>query len=190
MAMRPTFLLAMVATVLTGLPADETTTGAGRAAAAEQTGFERWTEVRWPFAVDQWGKGRAFECAAAYCGTAITLYLRPKIGFCNCSTGVSDDAELDRVGDLELLGSGFIGVRDGRPVSVGWMRVRSRPYGVAAISPAASRHALVVAFNDKCDVVVATVSTEGDGMTGAERAALDLLESNRVLRWIERELGI
>ena len=187
--MRPTLLLAMVAGVLTGLHADEATTGGGRAPTAEQAGLERWTEVQWPFAVDQWGKGRAFECAAADCGTAIALYLRPKIGFCNCTTGISDDAELDRVGDLELLGSEFKGIREGRAVSVGWMRGRSRPYDVA-ISPAASRRALLIAFNDKCDVVVATVLTERDGMTGAERAVLDLLESNRVLRWIERELGI
>jgi hypothetical protein len=69
------------------------------------------------------------------------------------------------------------------------MRARSRSYDVA-ISPAASRRALVIAFNDKCDVAVATILSERDGMTGAERAALDLLESNRVLRWIGRELGI
>jgi hypothetical protein len=69
------------------------------------------------------------------------------------------------------------------------MRARSRSYDVA-ISPAASRRALVIAFNHKCDVAVATILSERDGMTGAERAALDLLESDRALRWIERELGI
>jgi hypothetical protein len=32
-----------------------------------------WTDVRWPFPVDQWGAaGKAFECRAA-CGTAVTL---------------------------------------------------------------------------------------------------------------------
>ena len=61
-----------------------------------------WTEVKWPFPLDQWGLGRAFRCGAADCGTEINLYLRAKIGFCNCATGVSDDAELDRVGDLEI----------------------------------------------------------------------------------------
>ena len=59
-----------------------------------------WTEVKWPFPIDQWGTGRAFQCDAETCGTEIKLYLRPKLGFCNCATGVADDAELDRVGDL------------------------------------------------------------------------------------------
>ena len=67
-----------------------------------------WSEVKWPFPLDQWGNGRAFVCAAADCGAEISLYIRPKIGFCNCATGVSDDAELDRVGDLELFSDKFM----------------------------------------------------------------------------------
>ena len=90
-----------------------------------------WTEVKWPFPLDQWGTGRAFQCAAADCGAEIRLYLRPKLGFCNCTTGVADDAELDRVGDLELLSDKFEGLSDGRPITVGWMKGRSRPYQVA-----------------------------------------------------------
>ena len=57
-----------------------------------------WTEVVWPFPIDEWGGGWAFQCKAADCGIDIKLYLRPKIGFCNCQTGVADDEELDRVG--------------------------------------------------------------------------------------------
>ena len=53
-----------------------------------------WTEVGWPFPLDQWGRGRAFQCKAADCGREVKLYLRAKIGFCNCATGVADDAEL------------------------------------------------------------------------------------------------
>src|SRR5712664_1452446 len=64
-----------------------------------------WTEIAWPFALDQWGRGRAFQCEAADCGTDVNLYLRPKIGFCNCQTGVADDEELDRVGDVDIIGS-------------------------------------------------------------------------------------
>src|SRR5919198_881687 len=110
-----------------------------------------WSEVKWPFPMDQWGLGRAFQCRAADCATDISLYLRAKLGFCNCTSGVSDDAELDRVGDLELLSSKFDGLRDGRPITVGWMKGRSRPYRVTmAYAPA--RSALAIAFNDKCDV--------------------------------------
>jgi hypothetical protein len=35
-----------------------------------------WTEVQWPFPIDQWGKGKAFRCKAADCGAEVKLYLR------------------------------------------------------------------------------------------------------------------
>ena len=53
----------------------------------------RWVEVNWPFAIDQWGSGRAYTCRAADCGTNVDLYLRRKLGFCNCR-GVEDDDSL------------------------------------------------------------------------------------------------
>ena len=34
----------------------------------------------------------------------MTLYLRAKVGFCNCTTGIAEDEEIDRVGDLSLVG--------------------------------------------------------------------------------------
>src|SRR3974377_881897 len=64
-----------------------------------------WTETKWPFLQDQWGIGKAFVCMPADCGVKINLFSRPKIGFCNCSTGVSDDAELERVADTEFIAS-------------------------------------------------------------------------------------
>jgi hypothetical protein len=53
-----------------------------------------WTEVEWPFPIDEFGGGWAFQCKAADCGVEVNLYLRPKIGFCNCQAGgsVSDFA--------------------------------------------------------------------------------------------------
>ena len=120
-----------------------------------------WTEVKWPFPLDQWGTGKAFHCRAADCGTEINLYLRAKLGFCNCATGVSDDDELDRVGDLELYSDKFKGLSEGRFITVGWMKGRSRPYQVD-MRYGAPRTALAIAFNDKCDVVVATVAADRD----------------------------
>ena len=63
--------------------------------------------AKWPgrFPTDQWGKGKAFRCKARDCGTEVNLYIRAKIGFCNCTTGIADDEELDRLGDLDLIGS-------------------------------------------------------------------------------------
>jgi len=171
------------------LAGDVMTVGAGERAsmAAAPVRAAAWSEVKWPFALDQWGTGRAFRCRAADCSADVELYLRAKLGFCNCSTGVADDTELDRVGDLELLSQKFDGLRDGRTISVGWMNGRSRPYRVA-IPYAPPRTALAIAFNDKCDVVVATVLAAD--VATAERAALAFLNGDLVLRWAERELGL
>jgi hypothetical protein len=147
-----------------------------------------WTEIKWPFPIDQWGTGRAFRCGPADCGLEINVYLRPKIGFCNCIMGVSDDAELDRVGDLELFSQDFRGLANGQPISVGWMNGRSRAYNVL-IPYAQPRDVLAIAFNDQCDVMVATILAERDQLPAAERLAIDFLNGQRVLRWAKAELG-
>ena len=69
------------------------------------------------------------------------------------------------------------------------MKGRSRPYQVE-IRYGAPRTALAIAFNDKCDVVVATVAAGRDHLAAAERAALEFLNSDRMLRWAEAELGL
>jgi len=145
-----------------------------------------WIEVKWPFPIDQWGTGRAFQCGADSCGVTLNLYLRPKIGFCNCARGVYDDTELDRVGDIELLGPQFVGIDQGQPVTVGWMQGRSRTFTIAGPFQAPST-ALAIAFNDKCDVVVATVTAADP--SGARRATLQFLNTDLVLRWARAELG-
>jgi hypothetical protein len=55
-----------------------------RAMEPPQRGSDRpaWTEIPWPFASDPWGRGRAFRCMAAVCGSGIDIYLRANIGFC------------------------------------------------------------------------------------------------------------
>src|SRR5688572_30245476 len=63
-----------------------------------------WTETTWPFLADEWGKGKAFRCKAADCGAEVAVYVRAKIGFCNCTTGVADDDELERLSDFRLMG--------------------------------------------------------------------------------------
>ncbi len=144
-----------------------------------------WTEVTWPFPVDQWGGGWAFQCKAADCGTDVNLYLRPKIGFCNCQTGVADDEELDRVGDLDIIGSERSALGPGRSIAVRSMKGRSRVYKVGA--PAKS--VLSLAFNNRCDVTVATVATDGDPVA-QEQAVLEFLNGNLVLERIEEVLGL
>jgi hypothetical protein len=145
-----------------------------------------WTASTWPFPVDQFGGGWAFQCKAADCGTNVNLYLHPKIGFCNCQTGVADDEELDRVGDVDLVGSGGSALGAGRAIAVRSMKGRSRGYKVGA---ALAKAVLSIAFNSRCDVTVATVVADGDPVV-QEQAVLDFLNSDLVMRRIEEVLGL
>jgi hypothetical protein len=147
-----------------------------------------WTETRWPFLTDQWGNGKAFVCAPTDCGVKVNVYVRPKIGFCNCSTGVSDDAELERVGDTDLVSRGPGARGPGRPIKVGWMHGRSRHY--AASDGDTGERLLSVAFNDECDVVVA-LATFGDADPAPMEAAIvGFLNSNPMVVWAKKELGL
>ena len=144
-----------------------------------------WTEAMWPFPIDQWGEGWAFQCKATDCGTDVNLYLRPKIGFCNCQTGVADDEELDRVSDIDLIGSERSALGPGRPITVHWMKGRSRGYAAGARS---AKPVLSLAFNDRCDVIVATV-VAGDAPVAQEQAVLEFLNGDLVRHWAEAVLG-
>jgi hypothetical protein len=145
-----------------------------------------WNEAAWPFPIDQWGQGWAFQCKAADCGTDVNLYLRPKIGFCNCQTGVADDEELGRVSDLDLVGSERTAPGPGRPITVHWMKGRSRGYTVTAPS---EKPVLSLAFNNRCDVIVATV-VAGNDPAAQEQAVLEFLNGDWVLHWAQVVLGL
>ena len=152
-------------------------------------GRPAWTEVSWPFAPDEWGKGKAFHCKAADCGNEVTVYVRAKIGFCNCTTGVADDAELERLSDFVLMGEKIDQLGPGRPIRVAWMNGRSRSY-VVAKPVRAGRSALSVAFNDRCDAIVATAMIGGARPDAAEPTIIALLNDDRVIKWAEITLGL
>jgi hypothetical protein len=160
--------------------------GAGTGAAAMSRAG--WTEIKWPFPIDEWGTGRAFVCRAADCGSEISLYLRGKAGFCNCTTGVTDDGDLDRVGDLTLLSDRFVGLAEGHPVAVDGMNGRSRPYEVS-LPLWRSETAVAIALHAKCDALVATVVADRDQLAVAEWRALGFLGGDTVLHWAKAELG-
>jgi hypothetical protein len=145
-----------------------------------------WTEATWPFPIDQWGQGWAYQCKAADCGIDVDLYLRPKLGFCNCQTGVADDEELDRVSDVDLVGSERSALGPGRPITVQFMKGRSRGYTVGAPS---AKSVLSLAFNNRCDVIVATV-VAGDKPVAQEQAVLEFLNGDLMLHWAEQVLGL
>ncbi|HXW24079.1 MAG TPA: hypothetical protein VEK73_04980 [Xanthobacteraceae bacterium] len=158
-------------------------------AAVTPPGRPVWSEVEWPFPTDQWGKGKAFQCKPADCGTEVDLYLRAKIGFCNCATGVADDDELERVGDIALIGGEASALAPGRAIAVAWMKGRSRPYAVAKSFPPAES-ALALALNEHCDAIVATLVMARGRASAMEGPAIDFLGSDVVLRWAERTLGL
>jgi hypothetical protein len=148
-----------------------------------------WAEAQWPFAMDEWGKGKAFRCLAADCGAEVNLYIRAKIGFCNCTTGVSDDDELNRLSDFNLMGDKLSVLGPGHPIAVAWMTGRSRSY--AAVGPLrAGQSALAVAFNDHCDAIVATIVVAHDRPTIIEPSVIEFLNSKTILHWAEVTLGL
>jgi hypothetical protein len=148
-----------------------------------------WRAVRWPFPMDQWGKGTAFQCSASDCGTEINVYLRAKIGFCNCTTGVSDDEELDRISDYDLLGGQPVALGPGRPITIGWMNGRSRAFSVGG-AQVAGPAALSVGFNDHCDAIVATAVLGREQTAAIEPAVMEFLNSKTVLQWVGVALGL
>ena len=148
-----------------------------------------WTEVQWPFPTDEWGKGKAFRCNATDCGAVVNFYIRAKIGFCNCTTGVSDDDELARLSDFNLMGDKPSVLAPGHPIAVAWMKGRSRSYAIAHPFQL-GRSALSVAFNDHCDAVVATVVVTNDQPATIEPSVIEFLNSKTILSWAEVTLGL
>jgi hypothetical protein len=148
-----------------------------------------WSEAAWPFPMDQWGKGKAFTCKASDCGVAVTVFIRAKIGFCNCSTGVADDDELDRISDYDLFDNKLAAQGEGGPIAVAWMKGRARAFGFTGALHGA-KSALSVGFNDRCDAIIATAVVDAGSPKAVEQAVLGFLNGPTVLRWAEVTLGL
>ena len=152
-----------------------------------------WVEIKWTFAVDPWWLSKAFACDRATCGADITLLVRAKLGFCNCATGVADDAELDRIGDFQMISRQHSPIADGRPITVAGLKGRSRSYTMdSAVLVGGS--ALLIGVNDRCDALVATAAIANPASSTpssvAEQAVVDFLDSPRVKSWVETALGL
>ena len=152
-------------------------------------GHPAFAEVRWPFPTDEWGEGKAFRCAAKDCGVEVNVYIRAKIGFCNCSTGVSDDNELDRLSDFNLMGDKPSVLGPGHEINIAWMKGRSRAYTVTEPYHAPGS-VLAIAFNDRCDAIVATAIVAHDGAQAIEPSVIEFLNSEVIVHWAEVTLGL
>jgi hypothetical protein len=141
-----------------------------------------WHEIAWPFPRDGWPAGRAFRCAPDTCGGDLEVYVRPKIGFCNCDSGVADDDEVDRVADLDLISPHFVALAPGRAIRIADMAGRSRAYDLAMSD--GSRHSAVgIAVSRRCDLLVAVGQGKG-AASEVQRAALEFLASSDIARWM------
>jgi hypothetical protein len=152
-------------------------------------GHPKFAEVRWPFPTDEWGEGKAFRCLAKDCGVDVNVYIRAKIGFCNCSTGVSDDNELDRLSDFNLMGDKPSVLGPGHEINIAWMKGRSRAYTVTEPYHAPGS-VLAIAFNDRCDAIVATATVAHDGPQAIEPSVIEFLNSEIIVHWAEVTLGL
>lgn len=182
-------LAALAAAALAGSAALFSARAPTRAEAAGAVTRPGFAEVKWPFPIDQWGSGKAFRCGPPDCGAEVILYLRAKIGFCNCTTGVADDEELERVGDVTLIDGNHAAAALGQPISVAWMKGRKRSYSTTN-ALRAKRSLLAIAVNDRCDVVVATAIVDSRDPASAEGAVLEFMSSDAILRWVEITLGL
>ncbi len=141
-----------------------------------------WREIAWPFPRDGWPAGRAVRCDAEACGFAIEIYVRPKLGFCNCDTGVADDDEVDRVADIDLISPRFSPREAGRAVTVAGMTGRQRSYDLA-MPDGTSPVAFGIAVSRRCDLLVAVAKGRGDAKEIA-RVAIEFLESPAMRSWM------
>jgi hypothetical protein len=143
---------------------------------------EGWREIAWPFARDGWPAGRAFRCSSQACGEEVEIYVRPKIGFCNCDSGVADDDEVDRVADLDLISERFVPVEAGQPIQLAEMRGRLRAYELS-MADRSRRLAVGIAVSRRCDLLVAVAHGNGTA-AGVQAIALKFLRSNDMTRWM------
>jgi len=113
--------------------------------------------------------------------------VRPKIGFCNCDSGVADDDEVDRVADLDMISPNFVPRAPGRVVRVAEMSGRARAYDLD-MAGGAHHSAVGFALSHRCDLLVAVAQGKADA-PDVQRAALVFLGSQTMTHWMRAALG-
>jgi hypothetical protein len=160
-----------------------------RAEIRQDMGLQKlgWREIAWPFPRDAFPAGRAFRCQQASCGEGSELYVRAKPGLCNSKTGVADDEEVDRVADLDLVGTGATPEGTGQVGQFGDFVGRSRSYDLR-VANGSHASAVGVALSRRSDMIVAVV--KGTGPTPLlQQAVQQFFVSNDVQRWMVSALN-
>ena len=148
---------------------------AGAAGSAARSGADRpeqtWTEIGWPFLLDEWGAGQAFRCEDKACGLEARLFVRAKRGFCNCFQGVADDAEVDRLTDFVLFGGPSRPSGAGRAIAIGDRSGRVRSFTVDSAEMPSRRAVSLVVAKD-CEALVATLIADREVAAAAADVAI------------------
>lgn len=144
-----------------------------------------WTEVAWDLPLDNWGQGRVWHAIGAT-GGEIRLFARTKTGFCNCFNGIADDAEIDRIGDVDLHGDNFTPAGAGQFTSIGDLSGRKRLFAATQRWNGA-RHVLSIVAASDCKAVVATLVSDQAISPAAEASAVALLTGEPFRRWADNQ---
>jgi hypothetical protein len=142
----------------------------------------------WPFAQDGWPTGRAFRCNSASCGGGLDVYIRAKIGLCNCSNGITGDAEVDAVSDVDLLAADFAPLAPGAAVAVGGMQGITRAYRLVEPN-GVGRRAAGLALSNRCDLVAIASLGAWAGMPKGTEAISTLISRAEIASWLRNQMG-
>jgi hypothetical protein len=130
-------------------------------------------DTAWPFLIDQWGTGRALRCEGPQCGDT-KLYVRSKVGFCECFNHVDAD-DVDRLTDFDLLGGEHVvPLGPGRPLAVAGHSARLNAFRLES-AKRPPRQAVSVVVESDCQAVVAMLVSARAPSPAVEAAVLDLM---------------
>ena len=141
-----------------------------------------WRAADWGRPIDNWGTGMAFVCDNDACPGGARLFARTKVGFCNCYSGVADDEELDRIGDVDLHGETFNPVAPGVVTEVGPLKGRKRLFDIPN-RWFGTTHVLSIVVATDCKAVVATIVSGTAVTPEEERAAVAVLNDKPFQEW-------
>ena len=143
---------------------------------------EGWRPVDWPLIKDQFDAGLALECLGSGCANFSAVTVRAKIGFCNCVSGVSDDDELERIGDAGAISEAYVPLGAGQETVVDGLKGRERLYRLND-QPVL----LSLAYSHRCDAIA--VTARGFEAGAAAQQVKQLLESRAVRDWVDARLN-
>jgi hypothetical protein len=145
-----------------------------------------WQKAHWPYGHDGWPAGLALQCSSGQCRNDQLILTRVKFGFCNCETGVRDDAEVDYVADVDLIDAQFTPIENGQSVTLFGLRGRQRLYDYQQ----GDQHkiALGIALSRSCDVIAISVNNLASPAQARDVIAL-IKQSPDITSYLSEKLG-